>query len=378
MYVPRAVSRRAFFVFRSDGFSRPSMNKINDYSVDGRGASDNPENRFHDIHYDPDPEHTDLEEPPDPDTTVIRERPKSILTTNDSPDVGFETSLNPYRGCEHGCVYCYARPTHELLDLSAGLDFESKIIVKENAPSLLKEELKDPSYEPQVVSISGVTDPYQPLEEEFELTRGCLEVFAECRNPVGIVTKNDLVLRDLDLLKPLADDDAVVVNVSVTTLNPSLCGVMEPRTSRPHRRLKTIEKLSNAGIPVNVMVAPVIPGLTDEEIPDILAAASDAGARSAGYVVLRLPRSVKDLFQDWLDEHLPSKKNKILNRIRDMRDGDLNDRSFHSRMKGEGIYAEQIERLVETGCRNAGLNEDRPSLDSSAFTPPSGPQKKLF
>jgi len=354
------------------------MTKNHDVPVDGRGAPGNPENRFHDVRRELDPENTDVETPPDPDTTVIRERPKSILTSNDSPDVGFEKSLNPYRGCEHGCVYCYARPTHEMLDMSAGLDFESRIIVKENAPELLREELAAPSYDPQVVSISGVTDPYQPLEEEFELTRGCLEVFSACSNPVGIVTKNDLVLRDLDLLTELAGDRAVVVNVSVTSLDPELCGVMEPRTSRPHRRLQTIRELSDAGVPVNVMIAPVVPGLTDEEIPEILDAAAEAGAASAGYVVLRLPRAVKDLFRDWLDEHLPARKEKVLNRVRSLRGGDLNDTSFHSRMTGEGIYAEQIANLFEVGCQQAGLDEERPSLNTDAFSPPSGPQMSLF
>ena len=354
------------------------MNESTSFSVDGRGASENPENRFHDTHREPDPEHTDREAPPDPDTSVIRTQPESILTQNDSPDVGFELSMNPYRGCEHGCIYCYARPTHEMLDFSSGLDFESQIIAKENAPSLLKDELQDPSHTPQPIAISGVTDPYQPVEEELEITRGCLDVLSDCNHPASIITKNDLILRDRDLLKRMAESKTVVVNVSVTTLNSELAGKMEPRTSRPHRRLHTIEKLSDAGVPVNVMVAPVVPGLTDHEIPDILQAASEAGACSASYVMLRLPRDVKTLFQNWLDEELPEKKNKVMNRIREIRDGDLNDTTFHRRMKGEGTFAEQVSSLFSVGCKQAGLNDAPPELCTDAFEPPSGPQKKLF
>ncbi len=348
------------------------------YSVDGRGASDNPENRFQDVHREIDPEVSDCKEPPDPETEIISSSPESILTSNNSPDVGFDLSLNPYRGCEHGCVYCYARPTHEMLDFSSGLDFESRIIAKENAPSLLEEELMDDGYTPSTIAMSGVTDPYQPIEEELEITRGCIGVLAETGHPVSIITKNDLIQRDIDLLAELAACQAVVVNISVTTLDTKLAGKMEPRTTRPHRRLKTIRALSEAGIPVRVMVAPVIPGLTDHELPRILNAASEAGAEWASYVMLRLPRAVKDLFTNWLDEHVPEKKNKILNRIRDIRDGDLNDTTFHRRMKGEGIFAEQIASLFETGCRQADLETDRPDLSSEKFTPPSGPQKKLF
>ncbi len=354
------------------------MNNSTSYSVDGRGASRNPENRFKDIHRDPDPENTDRDAPPDPDTTVIRTRPESILTTNDSPDVGFDLSLNPYRGCEHGCIYCYARPTHEMLDFSSGLDFETKIIAKENAPALLKKELRDSSHNPQPIAISGVTDPYQPVEEELEITRGCLQVLSDCAHPTSLITKNDLILRDRDLLKPMVEKDAIVVNVSVTTLDPELAGKMEPRTSRPHRRLQTIEKLSSAGIPVNVMVAPVVPGLTDHEIPEILQAASQAGATSASYVMLRMPRDVKTLFKNWLADELPEKKNKILRRVREIRDGDLNDTTFHKRMKGEGTFAEQIASLFEVGLKQSGLTDERPELSSQHFKPPSGPQKKLF
>lgn len=354
------------------------MDNSNSYTVGGRGASQNPENRFQDTHREPDPEHTDRKSPPDPDTSVIRTQPNSILTTNDSPDVGFDLSLNPYRGCEHGCIYCYARPTHEMLDFSSGLDFETQIIAKENAPSLLKKELRDPAHTPKPIAISGVTDPYQPVEEELEITRGCLQVLSSCKHPASIITKNDLILRDRDLLKPMAEQSTIVVNVSVTTLDTELAGKMEPRTSRPHRRLQIIEELSEACIPVNVMVAPVVPGLTDHEIPEILQAASDAGASSASYVMLRLPRDVKTLFKTWLDDELPEKKNKVLNRIRAIRDGDLNDTTFHQRMTGEGTFAEQIASLFSIGCKQSGLDETRPELSSDQFEPPAGPQKKLF
>src|SRR5262245_25350326 len=253
-----------------------------------RGAAENPPNRFEKIILEPDPEWYDPDEPVPP-TQFFKDRSSTIISYNDSPDVGFEASVNPYRGCEHGCIYCYARPFHEFLGFSSGLDFETKIMVKEDAPELLRRELAAPKWKPKVIALSGVTDCYQPIERKLKLTRRCLEVLAEFRNPVGIVTKNLLVTRDVDVLGELARYGAAAVFVSVTTLDPALRKVMEPRTSPPASRLSTIETLAQAGIPVGVLVAPVIPALTDHELPGILAAAAKAGARFAGYVLLRLP-----------------------------------------------------------------------------------------
>jgi DNA repair photolyase len=260
-------------------------------SVRGRGAADNPANRFVPIHYEPDPDAPD-EGRAAPRTQLYRDATRSIIATNDSPDVGFGASINPYCGCEHGCAYCYARPTHEHLGLSAGLDFETKILVKEDAPALLRRELASPRWRPQVIGLSGVTDPYQPAERRLRLTRGCLEGLAEFRNPVVVVTKNHLVTRDADLLAELAAHRAAAVFLSVTTLDGDLARVMEPRASQPAGRLAAVAELARAGVPVGVLVAPVIPGLTDHELPAILAAAARAGARHAGYVLLRLPHGV--------------------------------------------------------------------------------------
>ncbi|HWF18874.1 MAG TPA: PA0069 family radical SAM protein, partial [Verrucomicrobiae bacterium] len=259
-----------------------------------RGASENLPNRFEKIHLERD-EDWNPDEDVLPQTQFLRDHSSTIIATNDSPDVGFEASVNPYRGCEHGCIYCYARPTHEYLGFSAGLDFETRIMVKDRAPELLRAELSSPKWKPKTISISGVTDCYQPVERKLKLTRGCLQVLAEFRNPVGIVTKNHLVTRDIDVLSELARYNCSVVFVSVTTLDTDLRKVMEPRTSPPASRLAAIEALANAGIPVGVMVAPVVPGLTDHEMPNILAAAVKAGAKFAGYVTLRLPYAVAPL-----------------------------------------------------------------------------------
>jgi len=344
----------------------------------GRGASSNPANRFTGLEVDRD----DWNDPddPGPETVLYRDASKSVIATNDSPDVGFDASINPYRGCEHGCVYCYARPTHEYFDLSAGLDFETKIFVKENAPELLRERLADPSWEPTPLAMSGVTDPYQPAERRLEVTRGCLEVLAEFRNPVCIVTKSHLVTRDADLLAELAAHGAARVNVSVTTLRNEVQRVMEPRAPVPARRLRAIRELSEAGVPVGVMVAPVVPGLTDHEMAEILEAAADAGARRASYIVLRLPHGVEELFVDWLGRHFPDRKGKILSRLRSLRGGELNDPRFGSRMSGEGAFAEQIRQLFEVTTRRLGLDEDLPPLSTAAFRRPprDGEQLGLF
>jgi DNA repair photolyase len=295
-------------------------------SVHGRGASWSPANRFEKLHVDInefdavdfDPED---EGKPLPKTEYFRDGTKSIITHNNSPDVGFESSINPYRGCEHGCIYCYARPTHEFLGFSAGLDFERKIMVKMDGPRLLTDELSSPKWKPQVLVMSGVTDPYQPIERKLEITRGCLEVLVRFRNPVAFITKNRLVTRDIDLLQDLAKDRAAAVNISVTSLDPNLQRVLEPRTSPPQARLETISTLRDAGIPVGVMVAPIIPGLTDHEVPAIVDACAKAGAQFAGYTVVRLPWAIAPLFEHWLEEHFPDRKEKVLGRIRDVRGG---------------------------------------------------------
>ncbi len=329
--------------------------------IGGRGSSHNPRNRFEPLAFVPDGAVAG------PSTQLLKDASRSIIAYNDSPDVGFEASVNPYRGCEHGCIYCYARPTHEYLGFSAGLDFESRILVKEEAPQLLRKELASTRWKPQVIALCGVTDPYQPVERGLELTRGCLEVLAEYRNPVAIVTKNHLVTRDVDLLQELAARDAAVVFISVTTLDRDLCGRMEPRTSQPHLRLDAIHTLSEAGIPVGVLVAPVIPALNDHEMPAILAAAAEAGAGCAGYSLLRLPFAVKDLFERWLEENFPDRKEKVLNRIREIRGGRLNDPGFKTRMKGQGIFAEQVEALFHATCRKLGLTRKTWKLSTASF-----------
>jgi DNA repair photolyase len=343
----------------------------------GRGTPDNPPNRFERLAYLP-----IIESPDDQERAVktqyLKDASRSLLTTNDSPDVGFDASINPYRGCEHGCIYCYARPYHEYLGFSAGLDFETKILVKEDAPELLRAELAAPKWKPKVVAISGVTDAYQPIERKLGLTRRCLEVLAEFRNPVVIVTKNQLVTRDIDVLKELASFNAAAVCVSVTTLDAELARVMEPRTSTPANRLEAIHALAEAGVPVRVLVAPIIPGLTDHEIPSIIQAAADAGARHAGYVVVRLPHGVGEMFEGWLEEHFPDRKKKVLNRIREMRGGKLNDSNFGSRMKGEGVFAEQIKSMFKLACRRSGIELGAPELSTIAFRRASGAQMSLF
>jgi DNA repair photolyase len=345
-------------------------------SIVGRGAAGNPKNRFERIEVEPD--ETEGDEPR-PETVYLRDHSRSIIARNDSPDIGFDASINPYRGCSHGCVYCYARPTHEYLGLSAGLDFESRILVKQDAPELLRKELLSSRWNPQVLSMSGVTDPYQPVERRLRITRRCLGVLAEFRNPVIIVTKNYLVTRDLDLLSELASHDAAAVAFSLTTLDDDLRRIMEPRTSRPARRLAAVEKLAAGGIPVGVMTAPVIPGLNDHELPNLLSAAAEAGATFAAYVPVRLPYAVAPLFEDWLARHFPERKDKVLNRVRSMRGGELNDASFGSRMRGEGLFAQHIAQLFSISCRRAGMGEGRfPKLSTAAFRGGGGAQPDLF
>ena len=343
----------------------------------GRGAASNPPNRFTPLWHVRDPDWTDPEDPA-PSTKFFKDTARTILTSNASPDVGFTYSINPYRGCEHGCIYCYARPTHEYLGFSAGLDFETQILVKHDAPVLLRRALASPRWRPQVLAMSGVTDPYQPIERRLLLTRRCLEVLAECRNPVVIVTKSALVTRDVDLLRTLARDEAAAVFLSVTTLDGRLARLLEPRASQPMRRLAAIDTLAQAGVPVGVLVAPVIPGLTEHELPAILSAAARVGAQYAGSVTLRLPHGVATLFEDWLHQHAPTKQAKILQRIRALRGGQLNDAHFGVRMHGAGVFADQIAALFALGCRKAGLQHRDLRLSTAAFRRPTGVQLSLF
>jgi DNA repair photolyase len=342
----------------------------------GRGAGFNPPNRFESAHHEL--ELDQVEEDADylaalgrPPTTFLPDRSRSLICTNDSPDVGFEVSLNPYRGCEHGCVYCYARPTHEFLGLSAGLDFETRILVKHDAPALLRRELSAPGWNPRVLGLSGVTDPYQPVERKLRLTRGCLEVLAEFHQAVAVVTKNRLVTRDIDLLGDLARHHAAGVMMSVTTLDAELAGVLEPRTTRPEGKLEAIRALASAGIPVGVMVGPVIPGLTEHELPAILEAAADAGARYASYILLRLPMAVAGLFEEWLGRHRPDAKEKVLGRIRSTRRGRLNDSRFGVRMRGEGPIADLIRQVFYVHRTRLGLNRDPWPVSPAAFRNPA-------
>ena len=339
----------------------------------GRGAPSNPSGRFERLALIAEP--ADEEQPSRP-TELFRDTSKSILSTNESPDVGMDVYVNPYRGCEHGCIYCYARPYHEYLGLSAGLDFESKIFVKEDAPALLRDALLARSWKPRPIGFSGVTDCYQPAERKLKLTRGCLEVLAEFRNPAAIITKSYLITRDIDVLQSLAAHHAVQVVLSVTTLNDTLARAMEPRAARPARRLQAVRELAAAGIPVGVNVAPIIPGLTDHEIPAILKAAADAGAWSAGRIVMRLPYGVKHLFEQWLEQHAPDRKKKVLGRVRDVRGGKLNDPSFGSRMSGEGPFADSIHRIFELHRNRLGLTR-RVELSTDAFRRPTA-QGSLF
>ena len=345
--------------------------------IHGRGSTTNPANRFVPLYREAIPGWTE-EEDPAPRTRFFRDTTRTILNTNDSPDISFTYSVNPYRGCEHGCAYCYARPTHEWLGLSPGLDFESQIFVKEDAPELLRKELSSPKWVPEAVSMSGVTDPYQPIERRLQLTRRCLEVFAEFRNPVGIVTKSALVARDRDILGELARYQAANVFLSVTTLDPELARIMEPRAASPTARLRAVRELTDAGVPVGVLVAPVIPGLTDHEAPTILKAAHEAGARLAGYVTLRLPFEVKCLFADWLERHYPERKERVLGRVRETRGGKLNDSTFGRRMRGEGEWADVFSRMFKVHLDRLGLDGRGMELSAAHFTNGRPRQGTLF
>lgn len=344
-------------------------------NVRGRATGENAKGRFERVEI-----LREQEEPQQVKTEIFKDTSKTILSKNDSPDVGFSVTLNPYRGCEHGCIYCYARPTHEYLGLSAGLDFETKIFAKMEAPSLLENALSTPTWVPQVIGMSGVTDCYQPCERQLELTRQCLNILATYLNPVVIITKNALVTRDIDILQKLAARNAVHVVISITTLEPELARFMEPRASSPALRLAAIEQLRSAGIRVSVNMAPIVPGLTDHEIPSVLEAAASAGALTANYVMLRLPYGVKDLFENWLENHYPFKKDKVLNRIRHIRKGKLNSAEFGERMEGQGIFAEQVAIMFKQYTKKYSLDRHLPPLSTMHFKKPvkAGSQLELF
>ncbi len=311
-----------------------------------------------------------LEELPPFSTTVSVDSTRKIITRNQSPDIPFDRSINPYRGCEHGCVYCFARPTHAYLGLSPGLDFESKLFVKPDAPALLEKELSARGYSPRTIAIGTNTDPYQPIERKYQVMRGILEVLERAGHPVGIVTKSALVLRDLDILSRMAERNLVKVALSVTTLDPKLARVMEPRAATPARRLETLRQLSAAGVPTMVMVAPIIPAINDAEIERILDAAAIAGVKGAGHVILRLPLELRDLFREWLEENFPDRVNHVFKLIRDMRGGKDYDAKFGARMTGTGPYAWMIGRRFETACAKLGLNQNKISLTTAHFSAP--------
>ncbi len=342
----------------------------------GRGAQNQPANPYLSIQCDldlADVAHDDelLAELARPATKYFYDHAQSIVVENNSPDISFRYSMNPYRGCAHGCSYCYARPTHEYLGLSAGLDFETKVFVKHRAAELFRNWLSRPSWQAAWIAISGVTDCYQPAEREFRVTRGCLKVAAECRQPMGVVTKNALVTRDIDLLAELARYNAASVAVSLTTLDARLARTMEPQTSSPAARLRALRQLSEAGIPTQVMVAPVIPGLNDSEIPAILAAARDAGAQTASYILLRLPTTVTDVFFGWLQKFYPDCADKVAVLVRSTRDGELYRSGFGTRMRGNGEVARQIEQTFRVFAKKFGFRDERPALSGEHFRPPA-------
>ena len=349
------------------------------------GSNLNPANRFESVHMEPELE--DLENDPEYVASLsnrrieyIEDDSKSIVATNNSPDLPFNFSLNPYRGCIHGCSYCYARPGHEYLGFNAGMDFETKIVVKKNAPQLFRKFLSRKARKCESISFSGVTDCYQPAERQFQLTRQCLEIALEFNQPIGIVTKNALIARDIDLLSQMASRKLVHALISITTLDAQLARDMEPRTSIPKARLRTVRELSEAGIPTGVLVAPIVPGLNEPEIPAILNAAAEHGAITAAFIMLRLPLTVEPVFKEWLQRTRPDQASAILNRISHVRDGSLNDSKFGRRMTGSGIFADQIRKLFQIHKSKNGLDRSMPSYDCSAFKIPNynGEQKTLF
>lgn len=343
----------------------------------GRGTNQNPANRFDKIEYVAEPVEN-IDEVKRPQTEYFKDTSKTIISFNESPDRYAWASLNVYKGCEHGCIYCYARPSHEYLSLSAGLDFETKIFVKHDAPKLLHKTLASKKWKPQTIMMSGNTDCYQTVEKKLKLTRSCLEVLHNFHNPVNIVTKNKLVTRDIDILSKMAEYKTVGVFLSITSLDNRLASVMEPQTTKPHLKFEAIKELSAAGIPTGVMVAPVIPGLTDPEIPGILKLAAEAGAKYAGFVMLRLPYGLKDLFLNWLEEYFPERKQKVVNRLTDLYGGKLYDSAFHIRGRGKGAYADQVKDIFKISCRKVGINKEPLKLTTAHFRNPDIVQLNLF
>ncbi|HEY0197846.1 MAG TPA: PA0069 family radical SAM protein [Rhodanobacter sp.] len=353
--------------------------------IKGRGAASNPEGRFESIrhHAEDDGWACALldEEAPRPRTEVTEERARSVITRNDSPDIAFSQAINPYRGCEHGCIYCYARPSHAYLNLSPGLDFETRLRAKTNLAEVLRTQLAKPGYVVSAINIGSNTDPYQPVEKQWRLTRAALELLAECRHPCTIVTKNALVERDLDILVPMAREKLVQVFVSINSLDNQLAAKLEPRASAPHRRIKAIRTLANAGIPVGVLVAPIIPALNDRDMEAVLEQAADAGARSAGYTALRLPYELKQLFREWLALHAPQRAEHVMSLVRQMNGGLDYDSNFATRMRGHGVFADLLRRRFDVASRKHGFGWARDlQLDTSRFVAPRkpSPQGELF
>lgn len=353
--------------------------------IKGRGAVRNVAGRFETderTQFDDGWGPAEEDEPPRLETVVTPETAKSILTRNDSPDIPFDVSLNPYRGCEHGCVYCFARPTHSFLGLSPGLDFESRLYAKVNAAELLRRELSKPSYRPEVIALGVNTDAYQPIERELRITRSVIEVLAAYRNPFALITKSSLIERDLDLLSELGQAGLVRACVSITTLDHELSRKLEPRAASPTRRLRTVRTLADAGVPVSVSIAPIIPFVNDEDMEGILEAAAEAGATNAHFIVLRLPFELKEVFAQWLEAHYPDRAERVMNRIRDLRGGNAYDARFGKRMTGEGIWAELYRQRFANRAERLGLNRDRRPLDLAQFRrpqePAATPQLELF
>lgn len=345
--------------------------KANRQPFKGHAALSNPAGRFERLQREAIDDGWYQDEVPEPTVTIAPDRARSIISTNDSPDIPFDQSINPYRGCSHACVWCFARPGHGYLGLSAGLDFETRLFYKQDAGVLLKRELSRPGYVCKPINLGSSTDPYQPIERRLRVTRDILAVLAECRHPVTVITKGALVLRDLDLLTDLARDNLAVVGVSITTLDKQLKRVMEPQAASPDARLRVVRALHQAGVPVGVLVAPVIPALTDHELENILQAAADAGAGWATFILLRLPYEVKDLFQEWLTAHYPDRAEHVMSLIRQMRDGRDNDPRFGSRMCGTGLFAELLRSRFHMACRRLGLATRRTGgLDVTRFRPP--------
>ncbi len=347
----------------------------------GRAAGSNATNRFEPYSR----ERIDDGWEPEEDLAVLRtevreERPRKVITRNTSPDISFDRSINPYRGCEHGCIYCFARPSHAYLGLSPGLDFETRLVARPAAPEVLRAELLARGYAPAPIAIGTNTDPYQPIEKERRIMRGILEVLAAFNHPVAIVTKGALIERDIDLLAPMAEKGLVRVGISVTTLDPTLCRLLEPRAPAPARRLATVRRLSEAGIAVRLMVSPVLPALTDHEIEAIVAAGAEAGARAASSIVLRLPREVAPLFRDWLETHVPDRAERVMGRVRELHGGRDYDPEWGRRMRGQGPWAELIRARFDLALRRHGLDRTLPALRTDLFHPPSrsGDQLALF